>query len=34
MKFYEKTDFNIVYVTTQDAVIVALDALNAGNLSQ
>ena len=33
MKFYQKTDSNIVFVTTQDAVIVALDAVNTGNVS-
>lgn len=34
MKFYGKTDFNIIFVTTQDAVIVALDTVNMGNFSQ
>ena len=28
MKFYEKTEFHIIYVTTHDAVVSALNALN------
>lgn len=30
MKFYQKTDIHIVYVTTQDAVASALQELNSG----
>ena len=30
MKFYEKTDIHMVYVTTQDAVMMALRELSSG----
>ncbi|CAF1253318.1 unnamed protein product [Adineta steineri] len=32
MKFYEKTEFHIIYVTTHDAVMSAVKALNDGSI--
>jgi len=32
MKFYEKTEFHIIYMTTHDAVICATNALNNGSI--
>lgn len=32
MKFYEETEFHIIYVTTHDAVNAARDALHDGML--
>ncbi|CAF1523419.1 unnamed protein product, partial [Adineta steineri] len=32
MKFYEKTEFHIIYVTTHDAVMSAVKALNNGSI--